>query len=489
MPWVAIKERPETSPSWKRLWLTLPALVACLLWAGFVLLLVAWKPAQTQARYREIASAALGRGDFESARVACERLLQTKTGNWNDSAFKLAISLRYLGKSAEAVALLSELAPMNRPGYPPAHLYLARTLLTRTNLSVQQFKAAETHLLHAVSVEPDMLDAHALLGQIYMQPGGWDKAREHLLKVVPKRGDAGLMLASVAAAQGDEKGARQWADRTVKHFSGLLAQAPDDLPAARIGWAQAQVMLKDYPAALATLDAGWKLARNKAYPPAMGDVCALWVRDAKQKSPGDVATRLKLVQQGLEFAPQNFGLLQELIDLSHLAGAEAGTARTMLNKLLAETGEFPLLHFCLGADAWERGAVDEARQHFGMAFAQAPHLPYVANNMAMVLSAGEKADYAQALATIQPVVEKFPDNAAFRDTRGHILLKLGRYQEAVKDLEFALPSLPSKALMHQALAEAYRHLGLKDLADQHELLAKEDKASPPAGKAKPIPPK
>ena len=143
----------------------------------------------------------------------------------------------------------------------------------------------------------------------------------------------------------------------------------------------------------------------------------------------------------------------------------------------------------VGNDAWERGAVDEARQHFAMAFAQAPHLPHVANNMAMVLSVGEKADYPQALATIQPVVEKFPDTAAFRDTRGHILIKLGRYEEAVKDLEFALPALPSKALVHQALAEAYRHLGLKDLADQHELLAKGDQASPPAAKAKPMPPK
>lgn len=486
MPWVPSKnELAPLSLSWRRLGLGIPALGACLLWTSFVLLLITWKPSQTQARYRDMASLALSRGDFESARIACERMLQSKTGSRNDTAFKLAISLARLGKSAEAVALLSELAPINRPGYPPAHLYLASSLLTQTNFSLQKVSAAETHLLNALKVEPDNVDAHALLGKVHLQAGALDKAREHLLKVVPSRGDAGLLLASVAHAQGDEKGAREWAQRTARHFSDLVAKVKDDQPGLRIGWAQAQLMLKEYPAALANLETGFKLAGNRAYLPAMGDVCAAWVLSLKETAPKDLPARLKLVQQGLEFAPQNASLLRELIELSRLSGPEAGDARALLNKLLAQTGTFPLLHFCLGCDAWERNALDEARQHFALAFEQAPHLPHIANNMAMVLSVGEKPDYPRALATIQPVVEKYPDSASFRDTRGHILLKLGRYQEAVKDLEFALPLLPSKDRIHEALAAAYLQLGLKDLANQHELLAKEAKIPPPTGASKP----
>lgn len=48
-----------------------------------------------------------------------------------------------------------------------------------------------------------------------------------------------------------------------------------------------------------------------------------------------------------------------------------------------------------------------------------------------------------------------------------------RSQEAIADLEFALPVLAPKRAAHKALAEAYRSLGLRDLAADHERLAKE----------------
>jgi hypothetical protein len=50
---------------------------------------------------------------------------------------------------------------------------------------------------------------------------------------------------------------------------------------------------------------------------------------------------------------------------------------------------------------------------------------------------------------------------------------LGRSQEAIPDLEFALPLLASKRAAHTALAEAYRNLGLRDLAADYGRLAKE----------------
>jgi len=70
------------------------------------------------------------------------------------------------------------------------------------------------------------------------------------------------------------------------------------------------------------------------------------------------------------------------------------------------------------------------------------------------------------------VLEKFPQNANFRETRGEVLVKLGRWQEAVLDLEYALPTLGSRRNTHAALAEAYHGLGSQELAAQHEKLAK-----------------
>lgn len=42
------------------------------------------------------------------------------------------------------------------------------------------------------------------------------------------------------------------------------------------------------------------------------------------------------------------------------------------------------------------------------------------------------------------MADQFPKDLHFRDTHGRILGKLERWQEAVKELEYALPLLPPK---------------------------------------------
>jgi Flp pilus assembly protein TadD len=169
--------------------------------------------------------------------------------------------------------------------------------------------------------------------------------------------------------------------------------------------------------------------------------------------------------------PQHPGLVKLLIDTSRLAGAEGQAARSTLTRLLAQ-GEPPaLIHFLLGNDAWQRGHLAEARTQMSLAFKAAPQMPYVANNMAMLLALSTPPDLERALATIQSVLTNAPGDPDFRDTRGKILLKLARYQEAITDLEFALPLLKSSASTHKALAQAYQPLGLAQLAQEHLRLA------------------
>ena len=176
-----------------------------------------------------------------------------------------------------------------------------------------------------------------------------------------------------------------------------------------------------------------------------------------------------------------------LVDLSHLSGEEAEAARDRLQGLLLAGGkDTAMLHFCLGSDAWQRGRPEEARQHFTLAFERAPQMPHVANNMAMMLATADPPDLPRALAIIQSLSDKFPHDPHLLDTRGQILVKMGRWQEGVKCLELALPSLSSKATTHQALADAYQHLGLKELAEKHQRLAKAGTAASARG-APPLP--
>jgi predicted Zn-dependent protease len=169
--------------------------------------------------------------------------------------------------------------------------------------------------------------------------------------------------------------------------------------------------------------------------------------------------------------PQHPGLLKLVIDMSHLTGPEGDAARSTLTGLLAQ-GEPPaLLHFLLGNDAWQRGRPAEARTQMDLAFRAAPQMPFVANNMAMLLAMDTPPDLERALAIIQSVLTNAPGNPEFRDTRGKILIKLGRYQDAITDLEYALPSLGSATNTHRALAQACEPLGLSELAQEHLRLA------------------
>lgn len=449
----------------------IPAILGLVVWLVFGIYMLAWKPWQTQTRYARIAATALAARDFETARVATQRLLGMGVEPRQRHLFDLALALGGLGRGKEAISLLGNIAPTDKPGYLPAHLFVAQTLLTKTNVTSQEIGMAERHLKHVIALDPKSLGANELLGRLYVRLGRWELAEKHLSEVVSVKPEISLLLAAVYRAQGDSLATRSWAERAAKYHRDKVEASKLDLLADRMAWADAMAMVEDYPAAFLILETGWRQFDNRAYLRPMGEVCALWVEAVARTRPGDLASRITLVERGLECAPQNETLLRHLIRLTHLEGQEAAIARNTLRRLLTEGKATATLHFALGVDAWQQDRPDEARKHFELAYDAAPQLPQVANNMAMILTVGDKPDLPRALAIIESVLQKFPKDPIFRQTRGEILVRSGRPQAAIADLEYALPLLTSKRATHTALAEAYRAMGLRDLAAEHERVA------------------
>jgi tetratricopeptide (TPR) repeat protein len=469
----------------RRLWWSIPLFLAIAAWAAFGLCLINWRHQEIAARYAGLADHALAGKDFESARIAAQRLLGLGAEPRDKWIFELALAKAGLGRDKEASTIFASVAPLEKPGYLPAHLFLAQALLMRTNATPQDIKTAERHLVHALSLDPRFLGANELLAQVYIREGHWELACQRLLEVVAVQPEAALLLAVVFKARGDGASARSWAERASRFHREKVEASKLDLPKHRLAWAEALVLLEDLPAAFDVLEKGWNLSASKDYAAPMGDVCAGWVMALVKSKPADLDARIEIIQKGLKYAPQNELLLRQLVDLSKLEGPEAQTARDALTKSLAEGKSSAVIHFALGLDAWQHGQPDLARQHFALSYESAPQMPDVANNMAMILAVGTPTDLSRALAIIQSTLEKFPDNPNFRETRGEILVKLGRWQEAVVDLEFALPKLGTRRNTHAALAAAYAGLGSQDLALQHQRLAK---ASPePPGPPRPTP--
>src|SRR5205823_4094587 len=106
--------------------------------------------------------------------------------------------------------------------------------------------------------------------------------------------------------------------------------------------------------------------------------------------------------------------------------------------LLAKGQGSVSLNLVLGIDAFERGKLDQAKQYLEQAYKLDPAGPVLANNLAWVLAHTNPPDLDRALAIINTVIERQPKDARFRETRGQVLAKIGRWHEAITDLQAAL---------------------------------------------------
>lgn len=449
----------------KHLWLGAPALVVA---AAALILLVAGRatPAHELAsRHLEAGDRAQRVQDYRTAR-ACYRRAIALGHQSPEASYNLATCLGASGEFAAAVALMAALAPTDAPGFAPAHLWLAKQLLRQPDRAPAAKKEVEQHLLQALRTQPDLTEARILLGQRYYAEGRLDEAEEHLRPATASKPELRLALASLYTARGDRDRARQEATKARDYFRARAKAAPRDR-VPLLAWAQASLVLEDYPNAVAALKKGLEFPDNAAVRRSLGGAYASWARALAAKPGSDPGARLRLLEEGLRYAPGDPALLQPLIAMANLQGAEADRARAVLRQILVEGRPSAVVHMLLGLDAWKRGRGDEARVHMEQAYRLAPDAASIANDLAWMLANAPEPDLERALKLADAAVERAPDNPHARDTRGRILLKQKRWKEALADLERALRALPDDPALHQALATAYDGLGMAEIAAMH----------------------
>src|ERR1017187_1680373 len=196
----------------------IPAILSIMAWLIFGICMAVWKPWQTETRYTRIAEKALAIKDFETARVASQRLLALGVEPRRKHLFDLTKALGGLSQDKEAVSLLGNIAPIDKPGYLHAHLFVAQMLLSKTNMTLREMHTAEQHLKHVVTLDPSSLDANELLGRVYVRLGQWELAEKYLGEVVKKRPETRLLLAAVFKAEGETLFARSEAEKVAKTY-------------------------------------------------------------------------------------------------------------------------------------------------------------------------------------------------------------------------------------------------------------------------------
>ena len=496
----------------------LPAVAALLLVGGLAAAVAAHADDRT-ADYRAAAAAAVERGDAEQARVLYERLAKLDGGT-GDTLHALALAQSAAGRDAEAVRLMESLARPGRGGArlgePRAHVWLADRILKGPDgagraaddpITPDELRLAVEHLRAALAggLWGDG-SVHERLAGLLLAAGAREPAVRPLREAAAARPALELDLAALLGSLGRTAEAQAAARRAKTHFAARLAADPAD-PAergeARRGLTRAELLLGEGDAAVARLRAA--AGDGSADAAERRTLAGLLVADARAVPDDEPGRRLALLRDALAADPRSAAALTALADVGRRRGAAGEEADRLLRDALAAGTAPAAVHLALGlraiggepgggdaaaddaaADAADDAAADDAGTddagatramfHFERALRLDPSLAIAANNLAYLLGARaggpDDPDLGRALALVDGVLARYPGQPNLLDTRGGLLLKLGRPAEALDALEVALARSPNPTpALHRSLAAAYSALGRDDLAARHRAAA------------------
>ncbi len=425
------------------------------------------------AKYQKAAEDALAAKNFDVARW-CNRKLIYLTPDDEEPRVNMALIAEKTGDKARAERLMRRIAPLTEPGYPQAHLWLARKLMDDPlpkNAKQQNDLVAEIqqHLRRVVEREPRNMEARASLGKICAQWGQIDEAISNLTVASTSDPTENLELGQLYLIQGNRSLAEVHGKAARDHFQSELASHPGDVD-AELGLAASELFLGEAQRAIEVLSRGLERTKDRRFE---AGLTSAYVLAFDQTNPADVDQRLQLIQKAWKHGPDNAAVNRRLTALAGGNEQEARQARQTLEESIKTGKSTGIAHYAMVSVAAREGDYKRALVHAEAAYTAMPNMPEMGNNLAYLLSKVEPPDLQRAIKLADAAVAAAPNNAHFRETRGEVLLKLRRYREAAADLELALAQLQNLPAIHTSLAEAYEHLGDAELAAKHKALAAE----------------
>lgn len=389
----------------------------------------------------------------------------------------LALTLEGLGQLGRAESLMRGMAPSDgRVGYLPAHLWLATRLSAAARNPAMRLEAVR-HYKAVLTKEPDHLEARLRMADQLALTGQYREARTLLEEVVGKEPYASeptllLNLANICRKMNDQAEARRLVDRAEGLLRTVLARQPGNWRAT-LFLAMTSEWKGDYRQAVRNIEQGATSATSETARQSISLVYATWFDDLKRT--GATADRLlEVAEEALARDPENSLLLGRLAELIARPGPAGQKALARFEDLRKQGRAPGLVEFVLGNEELRRGNPAQARAHWEKSIEveksnrDPAFAAYTRNNLAFALAYFPPVDPDRALKVIDEAVRLRPQDLMLRGTRGQILTKLKRYQEARAELEHVVAQGPTSAETHKALAEAYDHLGLPDQAALEE---------------------
>lgn len=426
-------------------------------------------------RYKIAVRDAADAGDYQKVELYERKLAQLGIDT-RRTDYRTAIKLADDGDLGDAYERMKRLAPLDKPGYAPAHIWIAQGLVSG-KLTSEEEPAVATDPQAAFTLAEQHLDQ---LEELEFTSSGLSLLRAYVLALTGREQDAIELLEPYAKDPGPAAVMRL----------RLLAQARD-LPAAR---EQARVVVemtsdrKWRDTAQADDFESWALAAElRGDADQMEASLNAWVK----AQPDDDKPRLLFAKYRSEQAMRLLAApttapektAEVIVDAVRLGAPDAWTNDTIARivqqrsssrylrrvwELLTEAPDTPAsLMTSMATSAAAQGDIVTARAAFSHAIEREDASPIVWNNYAWTLLQQPDPDPTAALEAVKRALEKAPNDFRFRETRGQALLALGRWADAIADLEYALNGLPDAVDVHRSLAKAYDATSQPQLAEIH----------------------
>ena len=476
--------RWAASRDYRSLLAAAPAMLAgTALTAGAALAVFSEKPSGADYFVNRALSAKRG-GQDDVAELYLHKASLSVQGT-TESQFNQAILLLSVDKEAEGVAILQRLAPDDAPGYVPAHEWRIQWMATKlrelaekeTPLTIEEkalrdriTSTIELHLRLILQAEPDHLRANHRLGMLAISRKRLGQAADHFAKVVDRNPDVRVNYAELLKKTGREQEAERQAELARLHHEQALQ---NENLSEQLKWqhrlklSSAHALTGDHEESVKALMIDGKMPKIQQLRKPMAEALFRWSESITGEDAPSLIRRLEMLGQALKLQPANPDYLGRVAEIAGAPGEPGTIASETLRDLLSSGQAPPVVHFMLAMNAMKQRDMRTAMMHLEIAYSMSKDTPVILNNLAYVIVQQPNADYGRALDLISQAIELNPDIPDFYDTRGEILMKLGRWKPAIVDLETALRKLPGRAPIHRRLAVCYDAAGDPDLAALH----------------------
>ena len=391
------------------------------------------------------------------------------------SQFVIGVTMAQRGATGQAQRIFSKIAPDNRPGYSPAHAWIAQNLL-RQPITDENVKLVMHHVTEAVKWDR-VPESILLIGSELLLRLGDQAGCLKLLKRAAAVNPANNLLLFQRSKQLQNKVlAEQSAAQAEAYFRGRVERDPSDLK-ARFGLVQILAENAKLAEAEQVIRAGMQLEPAPELTRGLSEVYRLLYLTSLKQDGVTWTGDLQMLDKAMRTDPANPMVAEEIAKLARLNGKSPGDELIhKLQQFLAEGKATAATHAWIAELYLIRGSYSQAMPHLEQVVTRLPNAPQYLNNLAYVIDQIAPDRRQEALTLAQRAVQLDPSAADYYDTLAKILAGLNRRTEAIAALESAIERQPKRKDFHEGIAALYEANGNPPMAEQHREMVKRIRA-------------